>query len=357
MLSAADVLAPSICSSRAASEFRARMTVAISALLSRGSGASVVHAALAARIPGYRMYPLDPRLEYCPPLLLAWRRHAAPIVHAPPDYAALVTPRRSRLVVTFHGYFLDAAFRPLCSPVQRLHYASDLRWFVRRGLARADIVTAVSQYVADLIREDLAYRGEIHVISNGIDTEHFARAPKRHEGVRVLYCGNLSRRKGGDLLAAIAAQLAPGIELWIASGLRDDRARNELPPNCRLLGRVAHEQMPALYNDADIVLAPSRREGFGLSIVEGMACGLPVVASNCSAIPELVVDNVGGLLAEPGNAEDFATKLTRLAGDPALRRQMGDFNRARVLERYEVSSMVSAYERLFARCSSTAEGG
>lgn len=318
-------------------------------MMSHGSGAYVVHALLARHVPRYSLHPIDPRLEYCPPLLMAWRRYAADIVHVPPDYAAFVTPRRSRLVITFHGYFLDASFGPLCSLTQRVHYATDLRWCVRRGLARADVVTAVSRYVAELIREDLGHRGEIHVIGNGVDTERFMPKPREHDGIRALYCGNLSRRKGGDLLSAIAARLAPGVELWIASGLRDERMRDSLPSNCRLLGRVSYDDMPALYNQTDIVIAPSRREGFGLSIAEGMACALPIVASNCSAIPELVVDGDGGYLAVPGEAEDFAARVNQLASDADLRRRMGDYNRTRVMASFSISAMVSSYVGLFQR--------
>ena len=58
--------------------------------------------------------------------------------------------------------------------------------------------------------------------------------------------------------------------------------------------------MPERYGSMDILLMPSVREGFGLSIAEAMACGLPVVATNCSAIPELIDDGKGGFLCPPG---------------------------------------------------------
>jgi len=321
---------------------------AVASILSRGSGAYVIHMLLASRIANYRCHAYDPRLEYCPPLMLAWRRHAAPIVHVPADYGSMVTPRRSRLVATFHNYYLDPGFARSGTLVQRLHYRTDLRWFTRRSIARADLVTAVSQFIADLVREDLGYRGEIRVLPNGIDVTRFQPRPEPHEGLRVLFCGNLSRRKGANLLPGIAAGLAPGIELWVASGLREGQAALALPSNVRLVGRVPFADMPELYNRADILVMPTLREGFGLAVAEAMACGLPVVATRCSAIPELLVHGEGGYLVTPGQVDEFVERLNLLAADPALRARMGAFNRARIVADFREDSMVSGYQALFA---------
>lgn len=280
--------------------------------------------------------------------MLAWRRHAAPIVHVPADYGSLVTPRRSHLVATFHGYYLDPPFARCGTFAQWVHYRTDLRWFTRQSVARAEVVTAVSDFIAELVREDLGYRGEIRVVPNGVDVARFAPRSEAHEPLRVLFSGNLARRKGAHLLPRIAAGLAPGVELWIASGLRNRQGIDTLPPNVRMLGRVPFDDMPRLYNCVDILLVPTLREGFGLVIAEAMACGLPVVASRCSAIPELLIHEQGGYLVTPENVDEFVARLNELAADTALRMRMGAFNRARIVENYTEDRMVRGYEALFA---------
>ncbi len=105
--------------------------------------------------------------------------------------------------------------------------------------------------------------------------------------------------------------------------------------------------MPELYRHADLLLFPTVREGFGLAAAEAMACGLPVVATDCSSIPELVVDGKGGFLCQTGNTEQFAARINELAESASLRRQMGEYNRARVEEKFTLQRMVNEYRTLF----------
>jgi L-malate glycosyltransferase len=319
----------------------------VTAVLPSGSGASVVHQTIDRCLSGYDCITYNRYLEFCPPLLLMWRRYAGAIVHAPPDHAVLITPGHSRLVITFHSYFLDPEFASCSTFSQRLHYSSDLRWLTRKAVRRADRVTAVSQFLAYLVRTDLGFDGDITVIPNGIDVNRFAPHQREHEGIRVLFCGNLARRKGAHLLGDIAKRMDVGIELWIASGLSARHCHIERLANMRLLGAVSYEDMPDLYNQADILVMPTLREGFGLVVAEAMACGLPVVASDCSALPELIVEEQGGYLVSPNDVETFAGRINELARDPALRRQMGIFNRNRVVAEFNQEQMVESYSRLF----------
>lgn len=322
----------------------------IRAAVPTGSGAAVIHRALQAAIAGYALASYPPRWEYWPPLLRRLRDPAADLVHAPPDHAAFVCPRRTPLVITFHGYMLDLAKQRYSSAIQRLHYATDLRLYTRWALRRAAVVTAVSDFTARLLREDLRFAGPIEVIPNGVDVARFHPGePPAHEGpLRVLFSGNLKRHKGAHLLPEITRLAGPQVEIHYTAGARPGMA---LPHSRGLhpLGRVPYTDMPALYRQFDVLLFPTVREGFGLAVAEAMATGLAVVASNTSTMPELIQDEVGGFLCPVDEPEAYAAALRRLAADRTRVRRMGQHNRQVVESRYTLERMVAGYRAVFER--------
>lgn len=138
------------------------------------------------------------------------------------------------------------------------------------------------------VRRELDYKERIRVIYNGVDTVRFRPAKKlRSRKIRVLFSGDLTRRKGADLLPLIAERLGKGIEIVYTQRLQP-RTLSFHTANLRSIGRIPHQDMPGVYSAADILLFPSVREGFGLAAAEAMACGLPVVATDCSSLPELI---------------------------------------------------------------------
>lgn len=318
--------------------------------LPEGSGAIVVHRLLAraADVP-YVVRGYDPRLTVLPPVLMRLRNRSAPLVHTSPDHAIFVAAPEQALVVTFHNYVLDREMRSCSSPAQRLHYATDLRWFTRRAVGRARAVTAVSLFTARLVQRDLGLSFVPRVIPNGIDAARFVPAPDRARGARaafrVLFSGNPTRRKGAALLPQIAERLPPNVEIVCVAPRK--RLTGKGTRAIRFLGAVPHDVMPEVYRDADVLLMPSFREGMSLAVLEAMACGLPVVASDCSSMPELVHPGKGGFLCPPGEAAAFAEAIVRLADSPSLRRSMGEYNRALVERRHTMERMARAYMELF----------
>ncbi|MGB0721600.1 MAG: glycosyltransferase family 4 protein [Gammaproteobacteria bacterium] len=314
----------------------------------RGNGAWVVHQRLSQGVEGYRLCDVDPRWGFFPPALGALCAGSADIVHGIPDFAAYPLRARQRLVLTLHNYVLDPSMRAVASPAQALFYRWGLRAAYRRALGRAHAVTAVSRFTAQLLRSDLGFKGDVRVIYNGVDLRRFRpRAGPRSEGpLRVLFAANMSRRKGAHLLPAMAEALPSGIVIQYLPGLR---GRGRLPDHPRLepLGPVPYARMHTLYQQADMVLYPSFREGFGLVAAEAMACGLPVVASDNSSLPEVVDHGLGGFLCETGSVEAHLNALMTLADSPARLRDMGHHNRERAEERFDERDMFAAYRALF----------
>ena len=321
-----------------------------------GNGAYVVHRLIARSISNYRVIGFNPYLTLFPFLLrptISCRD--AQIIHSAPDYAIFFYAKTVPLIVTFHNYVLDRWMRPYSTWLQRIHYKTDLKLWIRMAIHRARQITAVSQYTAQLIQKELRITKPIQVIYNGVNVNHFQPqrgSRKNQKNVRVFFSGNLSRRKGIQFLPAIARQLAPNIQIHYTKGLRTPdflSSENALIS----VGRIPFDDMPNRYCEMDILIMPTVREGFGLAVAEAMACGLPVVASNCSSMPELIDHNKGGYLCPVGDVKEFAEKINYLAESPAIRRQMGEYNRLKVEETFSLERMVKEYKALFEQIQTT----
>lgn len=317
--------------------------------LATGNGAYIVHKMLEQGIKDYRVLPYHPYRTLVPPSLWRMGRQSKPaIIHTTPDYALFHKQKSVPLVVTFHNYVLDSFMRTYSSKLQNIHYQTDLKWFTKKAVNLASEITAVSHFTADLVKRELGVNQKIRVIYNGIDETLFTPVKKlaAQRQIKVLFSGNLSRRKGAQWLLPILKKLNPNISIYYTSGLRNVK---ELSVHPRLIniGRVDYADMPALYQSADMLLFPTVREGFGLAAAEAMACGLPVVATDCSALPELIDNGKGGFLSGIGEIDDFAEKINLLAENSNLRKEMGEYNREKVERMFTLNRMVHEYQSLF----------
>lgn len=157
-----------------------------------------------------------------------------------------------------------------------------------------------------------------------------------------LYLGRLSHEKGVEILL-LAAQRSNAPLRVLGDGplrahLTELKDRLHLA-SVELLGRRTHEEALQAVSSAGYVVLPSVcYENFPMAILEASACGKPVIASRRGSIPELVEDGETGFLFEPGDSEDLAAKMALLAGDPVLRKTMGERARAMVRERYSANA-------------------
>lgn len=235
-----------------------------------------------------------------------------------------------------------------------------------RNLRNADRIVAISHYTKQTLVDYLGMPAErIDVVHNGVDPKIFCPRPVPDEFRRglgleagqrmVLHVGSEDPRKGMPLLLralAIAKRDVPGIALVKvgAPSFAEQRARNRalcrelgIDNDVKWVGAVPEEELPLFYSAADIFAFPSLFEGFGLPVLEALACGTPVVAFRRSSVPELVGDVCP--LVEPATPEAMAAALVRLLSrdnaDPAdlvaRARQFGWDTAARAL--------VSTYRR------------
>lgn len=256
------------------------------------------------------------------------------------------------LIVTEHHLVSDSNFISHASFTQRTYYRY-VEWCEKKSLNVADEVTCVSNYTKEKLEEVYGYY-DAQVIYNGIDTKFFSpkTVPKNKYGINdnsivLFFAGNLIKRKGADLLPRIMKKLDDKYMLLVTSGLNSNiKLKNG---NILYLGNVTKEKLVEAYNLSDIYLFPTRLEGFGLTVAEAMGCEKPVVTTDCSSLPELVVDGKGGFLCEKDNINDFVEKISLLGEDINLRKEMGRFNRKYVEKNFTSEMMGAKYIKLYSQ--------
>nr|WP_240898160.1 glycosyltransferase family 4 protein [Agromyces luteolus] len=225
----------------------------------------------------------------------------------------------------------------------------------RRMLEPAVAIVCVGDELAERMRAALPphLAERVHVVRNGIDTERFqpgdhrrVRAPARGEPFRAMFVGRVIPEKGPDVLVRAAGLLAWGSVEVTVVGSRGFARDAPLSPYEQDLRRLADEsgavvrfepfverdRLPDLLRSADALVVPSKwDEPSGLTAGEGLASGLPVVASRIGGLPDVVGD--AGILVPPNDPAALADALRELIDDPTERARRAAASRARAVAR------------------------
>ncbi|MDE3077037.1 MAG: glycosyltransferase family 4 protein [Chloroflexota bacterium] len=240
--------------------------------------------------------------------------------------------RRYRSVITVHDLAFLRYPQFLTAPSRRYFNGQ-----IRAAVQSADRIIAVSNATKqDLIAEVGASPGKIDVVYEAADPLLRPEADRaaiagfleghRLPGDYVLFVGTLEPRKNLPVLIQAFATLRrkgyagqlvlAGARGWLYDQVFSEIERLELQPAVVLAGPLEPGDLRCLYNGARLLAFPSVYEGFGLPVLEAMSCGLPVVTSNVSSLPEVAGD--AALLVDPSSPEELATAMERVLGDPSL---------------------------------------
>ena len=229
--------------------------------------------------------------------------------------------------------------------------------------------------VSETVRNALIAMGlpneQVVTLHNGVDVEACSPGPSDHDfraslGVAsdaplIVCVSHVTPRKGIHHLVEMMHYVKashPNIACLVVGGtsVGSEQYRAQLSDRISALGLDAHVRfldsrpdVPRILREADVVVHPSETESFGLVIAEAMSCGKPVVGFAVDAVPELVDDEITGLLVAPFDIKAAAARITRLLSDSELRHRMGDAGRRKACSEYDERKNVAALLALLER--------
>jgi glycosyltransferase involved in cell wall biosynthesis len=309
-------------------------------------GAQVADARVPVRVLNFAWH----RLEWPP---VDWFSGAVDVAHS--AHPLLMPARRALKVVTIHDLdFLDHPERT------EAEIRRDYPALTASHARRADLVVVVSQYTARQVESRLSVpAARMVVCSPGAPPPVFN--PFNASPGPILFIGTIEPRKNLPMLAAAYEQVArrrqtvPALVLAGKQGEQSDLILEQLRTKAaagrvEYRGYVPDEERQRLYAEASMLVLPSLEEGFGMTVVEAMQAGVPVIASTRGALPEVAGD--AGILVDPTSAPDISAAIERLLDSTDERRRRVEAGRAQAARFSWVGSartLIAAYRDALSR--------
>ena len=218
-----------------------------------------------------------------------------------------------------------------------------------KSYEKVDLFLSPSRFLADLLAKCRVDGGRIEILHNGIDINKYVRSEV--DGRYAIYFGRIAREKGVETLLQAHHLLLHKLELKVVgTGPLMGKLREKYP-EVEFTGYKKDQELKEIVNRASFVVVPSEcYENCSMSVLESMAFGKPVIGSRIGGIPEQIEDGKNGFLFEMGNVGELAKKMTLLAEDKELRKEMGKAARKKLEREYSLqahcSRLMEIYEEL-----------
>jgi glycosyltransferase involved in cell wall biosynthesis len=227
----------------------------------------------------------------------------------------------------------------------------------KRTIQKSTRIITVTNQVRNLYTEWVDEE-KISTIPFGVDTEVFkpAQGNEQQEEFGILYAGSLYALKGVPFLIRAMAYVRRNkikANLTIVGegsqkGALTALAKTlQIEKHVKFVGFVPNSKMPMHYNRCDIFCFPTLGEPFGKAVVEAMACGKPVIATNVGGTAEIIQNGANGILVPPANSEAIAAEIARLINDAQERRRIGKRARETAVERFSWEKIAEKYHHLY----------
>lgn len=278
---------------------------------------------------------------------------------------------RAKQVMTVHHLVVDAIRSngtSLIRQMTRLSGEDNLinRTIETRSVRRCDKIIAVSEFTKKRLMAEYGVKeSSIVVIGEAIDLSGYELSDVEAQGLReefdirgkkiILFVGRVAdKRKGLDILLRAFSMLPEKDQcvLVVIGGGDQEGARKTISElgissNVRFTGYLDTLKLKKMFCLCDVFVSPSRLEGFGLTILQAMAAGKPIVATDVGAITENVKDGVNGYVIRPNDEEALSKAISSVLSDPDKSGQMGELNAISVKARFSWEKVAKAFERFY----------
>jgi glycosyltransferase involved in cell wall biosynthesis len=252
-------------------------------------------------------------------------------------------------VLTIHGVFANRGLVINTTQKSYLH-------FISRTFKKANRIICLTKSDACEIARYGFPEDKIRLVPNAVDTQRFRPGCEQNDNL-VLWVGRFVPEKGLEHLikaAKIVASKKNNVKfLLIGYGPLKNKIM-QLAAEYGLLGvsvyfsdSMSRDEISKIMRKAAFLAFPSLKEGMPLSVLEALACGLPIIGFNVSGLNELVVNGENGLLVQPRNNEALANAIICLLNDKALRTKLSDRARQLAVEKYQWPTVLSALENVY----------
>ena len=277
----------------------------------------------------------------------------------PPKWATLVhvntwlhsrfLPKNLPIIATLHHSIHDPNLRRYKGWLRAAYHQYWIAPNERRVMHQAIQVTAVSQFVAEISQKTLC-NIPIQVIYNGVDTNLFKPSNqkiKTNKPFRLLYVGSWMTRKGVDLLAPIMHELGNDFELHYTGSKEAEKHKIYMHYNMYDSGRLNQKEVIKAMQNADALLFPSRSEGLPLVVIEAMACGLPVIAMEGTAVDEIIEHEKNGLICQKNDINSFVNNIRYLKENINFSIDLSTNAEINIQKNFTIKNMVNSYLELY----------
>lgn len=258
-----------------------------------------------------------------------------PLVPGPSLTSLLV--KMAPVVATFHSAGESGAYKA---------FARQLKW----AASRIDIRVAVSKDAVELAHRYIG--GDYEILFNGIELGVYGSAVSQPRENAVFFCGRHEPRKGLSVLLEAHSQLPDDVRLWVASdGPETEELKSRFAGDSRVewLGRISDEEKLDRLTRAAVFCAPSLRgESFGIVLLEAMAAGTPVVASNIDGYRNVATHGENALLVAPDDATLLASSLARIIADSRLATSLTEAGREHS-QAFSMDALAEKYVEMYYR--------